>query len=233
MRKILLLYGLLVASISYAQDLPEDLFDVWYLHSYEYDLGPYVEIVNIDPPINPTLIIYETLEFEGLVCNDYLGNFIYNEVDDTLLLETFSPCLCGTCVNPPQSHIDLENDYFGYFEIDEDYEYTLLFPETDEKILILSLAPGFDLTFRNHPALSNPDVTLDQITLYPNPTTDLLNISKVAFPVERISIYDVLGQNVYTSHQLKEIDVSTLPAGIYTVEITVDGKKTTKKILKQ
>lgn len=68
------------------------------------------------------------------------------------------------------------------------------------------------------------------IQLFPNPSEDMLNIqSKI--PIENVKIYSTPGVliNEYTSNS---INVSKLSAGIYFVEVTIDGKRVTKKFIK-
>ena len=62
----------------------------------------------------------------------------------------------------------------------------------------------------------------DHITVYPNPATSELNITSTT-QISSITITNLLGQIVYTQQQLysqqAQINVSTLPAGIYFVKI--------------
>jgi hypothetical protein len=91
---------------------------------------------------------------------------------------------------------------------------------------------------------ANPDIYFSQITslnvnentkenvvmVYPNPTKDLLH-----FDIEKEilgKITDLTGKtlmNVTT----KDIDLSSLSAGIYILDILSEGKRYTKKIIKE
>ena len=69
-----------------------------------------------------------------------------------------------------------------------------------------------------------------EVTLYPNPVHDILNI-ETALEVKSIEIYNIQGQKVLSSNQ-KQINVSDLAAGMYMVRIQdVDNNIATKKIV--
>jgi PKD repeat protein len=71
--------------------------------------------------------------------------------------------------------------------------------------------------------MDDPDATL---IAYPNPTTGVLNIS--GKPITEVSIFDVLGKNVYYSKfdkaQSVEIDTSMFTQGLYLVKVVSDGE---------
>lgn len=74
-------------------------------------------------------------------------------------------------------------------------------------------------------SLSNPNFILqDSITLSPNPTKNILNItSKQDVVFNSVSVYDILGQLVLNNiHPLNSIDVSSLKTGKYFIKITTD-----------
>jgi len=87
-------------------------------------------------------------------------------------------------------------------------------------------------------AVINKIESVDDIfaTIYPNPAEKLIRISNTA-DIERISIYNSLGQQVFieTKIDLGEqiIDVSAFPAGIYFIKL--NGKRThsTHKLIKK
>jgi hypothetical protein len=73
--------------------------------------------------------------------------------------------------------------------------------------------------------------------IYPNPVKDICYISIEDWMKEKalISIYNVLGQTVYTQVILtaEGIDVGTLTAGLYYIEIDNNGQKYICKFLKE
>ena len=73
------------------------------------------------------------------------------------------------------------------------------------------------------------------ISLYPNPTTNNLNISAQNI-IESAAIYNVLGKkvkSVFINKTEDTIDVSTLNSGIYILKYTVNNKVGTMKFIKK
>ena len=83
--------------------------------------------------------------------------------------------------------------------------------------------------------LSSDDFSLSSISLYPNPTTSVLNISNNNnLDIKNISVVDVNGRTVKNqAGSLTQINVSDLNAGVYFVTIEAAEGKTTKKFIKQ
>ena len=73
----------------------------------------------------------------------------------------------------------------------------------------------------------------ENISYFPNPTNNMLFIDSNENPV-KVSIYNVLGKEVISAKNSKEIDVSGLPSGVYIIRISVgDGvHQTNKKFIK-
>lgn len=81
--------------------------------------------------------------------------------------------------------------------------------------------------------LSIKEVDATTIALYPNPTTDFLHIQS-AEKVASVAVYSVQGQKVLATENVEKINVQSLSAGVYWVEIkTVDGKISNKKFIKK
>ena len=75
------------------------------------------------------------------------------------------------------------------------------------------------------------DFVLENFNIYPNPTSDLLNISlENNLTLEKVTIYNNAGQMI---KEVKEatVDVSTLSEGIYFVEVTTNQGRTVKKVI--
>ena len=82
--------------------------------------------------------------------------------------------------------------------------------------------------------LGTNDNTIEGFSFYPNPATDAINLNSTE-NIERVTIYNILGQKVIdqdintTSSQL---NVSNLVTGAYLMQVSVDGKTATYKVLK-
>lgn len=77
--------------------------------------------------------------------------------------------------------------------------------------------------------------TLDNsatLTIYPNPTFDIVHIDRN--DVKNILVYNIQGATVLKSKSnASDVDMSQLPAGMYTLEIQTENKKYIKKIIKK
>ena len=101
------------------------------------------------------------------------------------------------------------------------------------------------LTYNSSLATDIHDQTADAptVSLYPNPASDFVKVyinstSKIA--KGGYKILNILGETVadknigeIMSKYSETIDMSSFPTGLYFVEITLDGKRTTQKIIKK
>lgn len=81
--------------------------------------------------------------------------------------------------------------------------------------------------------VSEPTETNDHITIYPNPANRDFGIkNKIRDEISEVTIINHLGIIVhYEKHFNHKVDVSTLPQGMYIVEIVSDGLKYRKKLI--
>ena len=78
------------------------------------------------------------------------------------------------------------------------------------------------------------DFDVNSFSFYPNPVTDVLNISSKA-AVDNVTVYDILGKVVLTAQPgaiSPKIDMSGLSAGAYMVQVTIGKTSKTVKVLK-
>jgi hypothetical protein len=70
--------------------------------------------------------------------------------------------------------------------------------------------------------------------IFPNPTSDELNIKQFAnqYEIKSIRILNAQGQELYQSRHIGKIDVSGFANGSYILEVTTDNKKLVFKFLK-
>ena len=69
--------------------------------------------------------------------------------------------------------------------------------------------------------------------LYPNPTSDIINISSSNdVQLKSVKLYDTLGKEVYTSlTEMSSINVSNFTKGVYFLKLEAEDKIATKRIL--
>lgn len=92
-----------------------------------------------------------------------------------------------------------------------------------------------NMAFGDLASLSTEKVNLANVSLYPNPTKDFLNISADE-TIKKVTIYNILGKVVKTisvNKTSKNIDVSNFNAGIYLVKYNVNSAIGTAKFIKQ
>lgn len=82
--------------------------------------------------------------------------------------------------------------------------------------------------------LSVRNLTLENFKLYPNPVTDILNLSLPNETLEHVKIIDATGKMVLekTNH-LEKLNVSHLASGMYLVQIKTSVGSISKKIIKK
>lgn len=72
-----------------------------------------------------------------------------------------------------------------------------------------------------------------ELTIYPSPVTDVLNIEADEDLVERVELYNISGAKVLDVVGVNQIDMSALPKGLYVVVATIEGEVLVKKVVKK
>lgn len=91
----------------------------------------------------------------------------------------------------------------------------------------------FDEIWRLDPELlSITEESAIDVSVYPNPTTDVLFIES-SIPIKEVTVYTLLGQAVMTGIiEDNQLDVSSLSKGVYLLEMTNTDKIFTQKLVK-
>lgn len=79
------------------------------------------------------------------------------------------------------------------------------------------------------------DASLSKISIYPNPATDLINFQSKTM-IEEIQVYNLSGQNILNSKQTGmkvQMDISSLPTGVYIAKIKNNQGWISQKIVKK
>jgi hypothetical protein len=100
---------------------------------------------------------------------------------------------------------------------------------------------GLLFTYQNECNIGIASTTLsNQISVYPNPTSNELRITNYELRITAVEIFDFLGRrqclNFVQQPKAEDtmvINISNLPNGIYFVMITTEKGRVTKKVIKQ
>jgi len=91
-----------------------------------------------------------------------------------------------------------------------------------------------DNIMSSHVNVNNVDNNISDVTIYPNPVTDILNIRNT--DDSQIIISDLSGKVLYNKqsyNNIESIDFSNFNTGIYIVTVKTNDKVTTKKVVKR
>ncbi len=120
-----------------------------------------------------------------------------------------------------------------YLEITSLLTYAITQNADDTFSLEINNTEG-NSAFYSSELLSNQDLKFSEITLSPNPTSNLLFIASENLEITSLSIFNLSGQKVMEIKEAtSEIDVSTLQSGIYFLEITSEKGTVIKKFVKK
>lgn len=91
-----------------------------------------------------------------------------------------------------------------------------------------------DFKVTTTPTASNDEFFKNNFTIYPNPTTDELNITTVnGLELNEISIFDLTGRKVKSFKNEKTLNVSDLASGTYIINIKTNEGTGTSKFIKK
>ncbi|MBO4588215.1 MAG: T9SS type A sorting domain-containing protein [Bacteroidales bacterium] len=79
-------------------------------------------------------------------------------------------------------------------------------------------------------SIDDKDGMID-VKVYPNPTQGIVNLEGVE--IRRIAVLDQVGRTVATFDDTNRIDISDLPAGIYTLYLQTSAGDTTRRVVKR
>ena len=95
----------------------------------------------------------------------------------------------------------------------------------------------FTLQFESDGVLTTPEASLESISIYPNPTSGILNIVSPKTPINGVVIYDVQGRLIkeksYPYLHITELDLSSVQSSMYFIEIQTDAGTITRRLVKK
>ena len=93
--------------------------------------------------------------------------------------------------------------------------------------------PGVNLVAEG--TLSVEDTQINQLRVFPNPTSDKIQLKGISNNISHIKITDLLGKVVYSDKEFKReyINISNLKAGIYILSVSNDNEVSNVKFVKR
>lgn len=216
-------------SVLCAQDPDPVLFEeTWYLAALIVD-GETIDI----PQTNEINSNNLELEFDetGIfvyACNEMAGSLI--DFTNASFVIEFSAILGNTC--HLQSTFDFMDFYLGFYDPVgapiRIFSYTLESGTNDTFTLTLENVDGDTAIYGNSSELGLENLPIKPFTLFPNPTTDKVLLQfETGIVAKEITVYDVQGslirEAIRANSNLIEIDTTTLPSGMYFVQVIEDN----------
>lgn len=111
---------------------------------------------------------------------------------------------------------------------------SLTTPQTIASLNVANASPKIIIDLLNIDPASSTDFFNSNFILYPNPTSDVLNISsKNGLVASEIRITDMTGKIVKVQKDASTVNVSNLASGTYLIDITTKEGKASSKFVKK
>ena len=85
--------------------------------------------------------------------------------------------------------------------------------------------------------LGTQDELLETLAVYPNPTSDVINIVSPQSAIQQVTVYDMMGRVVLqldgANQNNVQLDLSSVNSALYFVEISTENATMTKRIIKK
>jgi len=95
----------------------------------------------------------------------------------------------------------------------------------------IQISEGFiNDAFEQTLGITEPNLSTANIKVFPNPASETINIES-NMGIDKVEVFNTLGQLLHSTSQINQMDVSQLTAGIYMLKFHVQSKTLTKKII--
>lgn len=240
MKTLIMIIALTFAFTLKAQD--PDIFDqTWYLYEvYDTDTGDIFYVENYEPSISPYILIDQAYNFNGFaICNSFQGTMEYSVPDMAFRVVTTSQT-SNSCGFWGDWYEPLIIGPFGYVDPDPNW-FTIIDPVvTDDpdgfQTFSFITQPFVYYTYRNTPILGVDVFEKHRLKVFPNPVKNLLNIQSEIESIDTIVIFDATGKRVTAlspAASYYALDTSSLPGGLYFLEISTTQSKEIYRIVKE
>lgn len=101
--------------------------------------------------------------------------------------------------------------------------------QNDNKLVVMVSAILY--RYQDYISLSSPEVSSPLQTFYPNPTKAGLELGQT---YDEVILFDALGKQVFTRKHVATLDLTSLEAGVYYVQVQLaTGERVTRKVVKE
>ncbi|GEQ84777.1 hypothetical protein ULMS_02850 [Patiriisocius marinistellae] len=204
-----------------------ELFQTWYLYSITAEFGDTNYYYGNDVA---QMSIHEDFSFNATDnCWELMGNFEFISTNGEEEFGLKNLNYEKACVLGGNSGYNLELIY--------EYENDLtcyIYEGNTNSDLFINLDFFLTYHFKNETTLNMPESNLQNITIFPNPTSQILNIGNLSAPIENAYLYAMNGTLVKSfSNFSNQLTISEVNTGVYFLVIEQGGATTVKRIVKQ
>jgi Secretion system C-terminal sorting domain/META domain len=228
LRYIITFISIICSFNCFSQTPNPDLYQTWYLYDYySTDDNIHHPVSEIAPSISPYITLSGNSNFNGVgACNSFFGTFsIISDNDIQFSNYTKTLLICNS-----SNHMAFESDYFSFIQTAGQY---YLSGQGNNIYLKLTNPIFLNYDFRNTP-LGSEDYDIKEIIIYPNPFNSSLLIDSQGIIIDKIEIYNSIGQSVkIINSNFDVINLSDIPSGIYIMKLYSEDKTVSKKIIKK
>lgn len=206
----------------------------WYLTSLETGGNTLTPPYDLTAPYVPLYFMPqgENLQLMTSHCNVAMtGSVVFT--GETSFSYDFCTATLGMCANAGNTGFD--GLYMSFFldNINQPMAYTIVDNGSESSLVITALSGNKANYGSNLARVVVP--TMSKLAVSPNPTKGLLHLQTENRTAGNLSLVNTLGQQVWSgSYETlpESIDISTIGAGMYTLQLTVDGQAQNMKIVK-
>jgi len=159
------------------------------------------------------------------ICEGTSGHFFEIDSNENIVWEYINPISNTIILSQGDDPKSVTNNVFRAYKYSADYS------AFDGKILTPGLPIELNPDLTQCAILSVADVDFNELSLYPNPVENSLNIVSDD-EVEKVEIYDVQGRKINVENMKKNINFTTYSKGIYFLKVFTHSGVSTKKVIK-
>lgn len=185
-------------------------------------------------PINTDLIVK--------IINGNFGQSYTVEVDDFGVNGSYqaTPCVFGENQDGSWIRLDLPGQLLPSINGFRNTQIKISQPNQGAFVEFAGLtnqdfAPVLDVKYGNQSVVETPKYNITDLIIYPNPAYDILNIKSDFISVNKVRVFDILGNTIIDTKLKsdKTVAISHLQPGTYFVKVFTTEGTITRKIIKK